>query len=1032
MGFVHLHVHSHYSFLDGADTIDRLLHRAKELGMPAMTLTDHNRLTGAVRFYDKAKALGIKPIIGAEVDLDVGYHLTLLCKDRTGYSSLCRLLTEAHLSQPGKQPRATREMLCKYPAGLIALSGCSRGEIPSLLSEGKFEKARMAACFYRELFGDEFFIELIRYPSKYGNQLVHSLAAFAAQQNIPVVATNNVHYAERQDYQIKELLNAIGQNIPVSQLGGHRTMEQYFKSQKEMAKLFQDFPQAIEMTTEIADRCNLDLGLGTLHFPSYDVPQGETSYSYLRKLAYAGTNRKYSPPAQDILNRLERELETIEHLGFSGYFLVVWDIVRWAKERGISCQARGSAADSLVVFVLDISTVDPIHYNLLFERFMHPLRREPPDIDLDIDRRRRDEVRDYVYQKYGSDNVCCVSTINTYLARGAIRDVGKALQLPQAAIEDACNGIHYLSASELMDKAKALPELKGCSIYKDSALKDFFRLCNDIDGFPKHLSVHLGGLVIGDGKLSEFTPLERSAGGDIISQYDKDDVEKLGLVKMDLLALPTITVIEDAISHIKAGHGLDINIDAIPRDDPEPFAMLRDGKTIGVFQLESPAQREMAGRLLPHYFEDIIVSISLVRPGPLKSSMDKSYLARRHGNEEVTYLHPKLKSALEETLGVILYQEQVLKVAHDLAGMSYAEADGFRRAMTHDRTAEEMEGMRGSFISSALKNGVSQDIASKVFEQLAAFAAYGFCKAHAVAYAELSYKTLWLKCHYPAEFFAALLSNQPMGYYPSRVLVADARRFGINIMPPDINKSLGCYTVENGAIIVGLSQLKGIATEEIESIVTAREQGIFTSLRDLVQRTNISRPILEKLIKVGACDMLGRRAQMLPELPGLLPSKGLVNHGAVLLLEEEQSLPPVYKEQSIDGKKQMLVERDLLSLDLSAHPLDFYDLSDGFTRIKELPSLATGQAVKITGSVIRYQTPPTRNGKRVVYVIMEDGTGVADVTLFSDVQEKCGQVLFRTGWLIIEGKIQRRGPKSLTIIAQKLYPLTAKSHTVQE
>jgi error-prone DNA polymerase len=1030
MGFVHLHVHSHYSFLDGVANIDRLLHRAKELGMPALALTDHNRLTGAVRFYDKAKRLGIKPIIGAEVDIDGGYHLTLLCKDRSGYTSLCRLLTEAHLSQPGKKPKATREMLGKYPAGLIALSGCSRGEIPSLLSEGKFEKARMAACFYRELFGGGFFIELIRYPCKYGDQLVHSLAAFSAQQDIPLVATNNVHYAERHDYRIKELLNAIDQNIPVSRLGVHRTMEQYFKSQREMAKLFQDFPQAIEMTAEIADRCNLDLGLGKLHFPRYDVPHGETSYSYLRKLAYAGTYRKYIPPAQDILNRLEQELETIEHLGFSGYFLVVWDIVRWARERGISCQARGSAADSLVVYVLDISTVDPIHYNLLFERFMHPLRREPPDIDLDIDRRRRDEVRDYVYHKYGSDNVCCVSTINTYLARGAIRDVGKALQLPQAAIEDACNGIHYLSASELMEKAKALPELKGCSIYKDSELKDFFHLCSTIDGFPKHLSVHLGGLVIGDGSLSEFTPLERSTGGDIISQYDKDDVERLGLVKMDLLALPTITVIEDAISHIKTGHGLDVNIDAIPRDDPEPFAMLRDGKTIGVFQLESPSQREMAGRLLPDCFEDIIVSISLVRPGPLKSSMDKSYLARRHGNEEVTYLHPKLKNALEETLGVILYQEQVLKVAYDLAGMSYAEADGFRRAMTHDRTKEEMEGMRDSFISSALKNGVSQDIASKVFEQLAAFAAYGFCKAHSVAYAELSYKTLWLKCHYPAEFFAALLSNQPMGYYPSRVLVADAKRFGIDILPPDINKSSGCYTVENGAILIGLSQLKGIATEAIESIVKSREQGAFSSLRDLVQRTNISRPILEKLIQVGACDMLGIRAQMLRELPGLLPSKGLINQGAVLLLKEEQSRPPVCTEQSIDGKKQMLVERELLSLDLSAHPLDFYDLSDGFTRIKELPSLATGQAVKIAGSVIRYQTPPTRNGKRVMYVIMEDGTGVADVTVFSDVQEKCGQVLFRTGWLIIEGKIQRRGPKSLSIIAQKLYPLTAKSHAV--
>jgi len=454
--------------------------------------------------------------------------------------------------------------------------------------------------------------------------------------------------------------------------------------------------------------------------------------------------------------------------------------------------------------------------------------------------------------------------------------------------------------------------------------------------------------------------------------------------------------------------------------------MLRDGKTIGTFQLESPAQREMAGRLLPDRFEDITISISLVRPGPLKSNMDKDYLPRRHGKEPVMYLHPKLENALSETLGIILYQEQVLKVANDLAGMSYAEADGFRRAMTHDRSDEEMGKMRDLFISRSIKNGVSKKIAEKVFEQLAAFAAYGFCKAHAVAYTILAYQTLWLKCHYPAEFFAAVLSNQPMGYYPPRVLVADAKRFGVEILPLDINNSLDRYTVEDGAIRVGLKQLRGVSEEATKSILSARAKGNFTSLRDFVLRTNVSQPILESLVRVGAFDSFSSRNELLLQIPKLVNLRNRIDRGTRPLFEDEKSGINLQKGIYCDDRKaRMMVERELLSLDLSAHPLDFFSFESGFTRVKDLPSVATGKTIKIVGSVIRYQTPPTRNGNRVVYVIMEDGTGVTDVTVFSDVQEKCGQFLFREGWLIVKGKVQRRGPKAISIIAEDLSPLSA-------
>ena len=579
-----------------------------------------------------------------------------------------------------------------------------------------------------------------------------------------------------------------------------------------------------------------------------------------------------------------------------------------------------------------------------------------------------------------------------------------------------------MSVSGLMEKAETLPELKQNTIYRSADLANFFKLCMAIDGFPKHMSVHLGGLIIGGGKLSELVPLEWSSGGDIISQYDKDDIEKLGIVKLDLLSLPTLTVIEDTLANIKGSRNKVINISRIPKNDPETFAMLRNGKTIGTFQLESPAQREMAGRLLPDHFEDIITSISLVRPGPLKSSMDKIYLPRRHGKEKVTYLHPRLRAALSETLGVILYQEQVLKVAHDLAGMSYAEADGFRRAMTHDRTCEEMEKMRDKFISSCLKHDVSKETAEKVFEQLAAFAAYGFCKAHAAAYAKLAYQTLWLKCHYPAEFFAALLSNQPMGYYPARVLIADARRAGVKILPIDINSSAADYTVEDGAIRVSLRQLKGMPEEAVQSIISARENGYFTSLSDFLRRINIGQNIIENLINAGAMDFLVSREKLRGQLDDLIKLKRRAG-STISLFEPAVKYLKAHQPRS-DVKASVLLERELLSLDLTAHPLDFVSLNSSFTRMKDLIFAVSGSTVKIVGSVIRYQTPPTRNGKRVVYIIMEDGTGIADVTVFEDVQEKCGPVLFREGWLAVTGKIQKRGPKALSIIADNLMPLS--------
>jgi error-prone DNA polymerase len=1010
--FNHLHVHSQYSFLDGASTLDSLLKKTKSLGMKALAITDHNRLTGAIRFYDRANTLGIKPIIGMEVTLEGDFHLTLLCKNSDGYSNLCRLITEANLNSPHGKPTLRKNTLAEYNQGLVCLSGCSKGEIPQLLINGRFKQASELCAYYKQIFGDDFYIELQRFPARSHDVTSELLKELAYADGISLVATNNVHYTEPEGYEIKELLNAISDIEPAYTPRAGRSAERYLKDEVEMSSLFSDVPEAIDNTQVITDKCNLKLELGKPRFPGFEIPKNETYRSYLLRVTSQGLKRLYPHTTREIKERLEYELDTIHTLGFDSYFLVVWDIVRFARSRDIRLIARGSAVDSLVVYLLGISNVDPIEYDLLFERFMHPLRREPPDIDLDIDRKRRPEVRDYIYKKYGANNVACVGTINTYMARGALRDAGKALGYPKELVSEACSGIHFLSVSKLAEKVDKRPELKDSPVYCTPGIPELIKLCIRIDGFPKHMSVHLGGLLIGDGNLSDLMPLERSSGGDIISQYDKNDVERLGIVKMDLLALPTLTVIEDTITKVKWNRGIEINIENIPRDDKAVYHMLQEGKTLGTFQLESPAQREMAGRLLPNCFEDIIVSISLVRPGPLKSNMDKSYLLRRHGQEPVRYDHPLMMKALKESLGVILYQEQVLKVAHDLAGLSYADADGFRRAMTHDRTQQEMEKMRVSFIESAEKNGVNHKTAEGVFEQLAAFAAYGFCKAHAVAYATVAYQTLWLKCHYPAEYLASLLSNLPMGYYPARVLVAEARRFGVKVLGLDINHSFNEYTVENNAIRVGLRQLKGISVSEIDQIITERKRGPFTSVDDFMRRCHINRPSLENIAKVGGFDSLTSQ----PEPDSILSGFPLTNCGKKKH-NNDDLLPGAITTD--DNLQKLKYERELLGLDLSAHPLDFINLK-GITRMSELKELSIGKEVTIVGSVIRYQTPPTRNRKRVMFIILEDGTGVADVTVFDDIQSKYGSLLFREGWLKVRGKIQKRGPKSLSIIASRL------------
>lgn len=639
-------------------------------------------------------------------------------------------------------------------------------------------------------------------------------------------------------------------------------------------------------------------------------------------------------------------------------------------------------------------------------------------------------MKEHITSKYGRNNVAAVATINTFQARSAIREAAKALNLPKSALIALQAGVRWQSVKDLAKCIDTLPELKTNRALKNPVFKDFLKLCSALDGLPRHLSVHLGGLVISPGMLADWVPQQWSSGGDVITQFDKDDIERLGLIKMDILAVPTLDVIEDTVAEVKRTRGIEVNVDSIPRDDPAVIAMHREGDTIGCFQVESPAQREMAGRLLPECFDDLILLLALIRPGPMKSRMHEKYLKVRQGQQPLTYLDKRLEPVLKETLGQLVYQEQVLRIAHELAGMSYANADGLRRAMTHGRSPEEMEKMREAFISSCLSNSVSKTIAQTAWEEVSAFAAYGFPKGHAASYAIPAYQTLWLKCHYLPEFLVSVLNNQPMGYYPSWVLVQYARWKGIEVLPPDINRSMDCYSIEDGAIRVGLSQLKGISNPALASTLSARNKdGQFRSLEDFLLRTNVPKPTIEDLIKVGAFDSIcDSRSQLISQLDSLLTSKKRRRHGTqneMILLNEvgkenliDASFPP------IDAALWQHYELDLLGLPISGHPLDSLDgRIKGITKIKDLKGLPANHRVKLAVGVIRYQTPPIWDGTRVVYICAADDTGIVDITLFPDAQERSGEALFKAGWLLVEGIVQRRGLHALSVIAYRVAAL---------
>ncbi|MDQ7794717.1 MAG: DNA polymerase III subunit alpha [bacterium] len=1004
-----MHLHSPFSFLDGASRLEELVAGAARYGQPALALTDHDNVSGAVLFHRLATAAGLKPIQGAEISLEGGYHLTLLARNPRGYANLCALLTRAHLGSERRRPALKLETVPgELFTDIYALSGCRRGEVPHLLLRRQYAAAQTAARRYARLFGRaSFFLELSAEPLPGTRALNRTLADLAGRLGLGVVATGNVHYRDRSGFPLHDLLTCVRTLTRLDQVHPERRLNagNYLRSTAEMAAALAEHPRALATAAFLAENCRPALDLEARRHPRFSLPPGKVdSEAYLRELVYAGARRRYGRLPAAAATRLEHELGVINALGFADYFLLVEDVVRYARERGIRCAGRGSAADSAVTYCLGITEVDAFSRGLLFERFMSRERAEKPDIDLDLDARRRDEVAAYVYEKYGRERVAAVCTYHTYHARSALRDFGKAMGFPPEEIDRLARRFPWTGADEIDRAVRELPELRDSGLPLER-FRELFRACAGVAGFPRHQGTHLGGLVIGDRPLTEVTPLQLAAKGVVVCQFDRDYVEDLGLVKLDLLFLRTLGAVDEAARSI-ARRSPDFDYERIPLDDRATFRMINRGQTMGVFQLESPAQRALQSRLGARHLEDIVASLALIRPGPIKGNMVEPFIARRRGEEPVSYPHPRLEPILQKTYGVVLFQEQVIEIATAVAGFSPGEADRLRRVMTHARSAEEMESIGELFLARAAGAGVDGETARAIFSCLAGYASYGFCEAHAAAFSVTAYKTAYLVRHYPAEFYAAVLSLQPMGYYPPATICREAIGRGVPILPLDINASGPDFTVEEmggkRGIRVSLARVKGMGPEPLAAILAAREEAPFRSLDDFRRRVRIDRDLLENLVLAGAFDRIhANRRRLVWELGRPC--------GAGMFREEAAPGVDDYREE-----EKYLLELGILSFSPGGHLMDFLRAGlrrAGYLTTAEARRLPAGRAVRVAGLPVRPHRPPTRSGRTVVFLTLEDECGLLDVTIFERAYQRYGALLFggESGPLGFEGRVERRG-----------------------
>ncbi|MBX6351201.1 MAG: DNA polymerase III subunit alpha [Clostridia bacterium] len=1080
--FAHLHVRSPYAFLDGASRIRELVARAAALGQPALAVTDRDSLCGAVELLEETERRGIRPILGAEVTVEPlgraagerrvrGYPLVLLAAGEGGYRALSRLVTRAHLENERGFPLATAEMLeeaVERGGGeLFCLTGGREGEVPSRLRAGDRAGARRALERLSLIFragrrrgraravaspgpggpggargeAGPLGVELVNPCIPGGRRLMAELAELAEACGLPLVAANDVRYATRDAYITHDLLACLRAGVDVSTPHPLRPLnaEHDLKPEEEMRARFAAYPEAVAEAGRWAERLSarpaLRLGRDRELRPEFPLPEGADADGLLRREVYEGARRRYGRIGPRERERLEHELAVIAKLGFAPYFLLVWDVARWARQAGIRFAGRGSAADSAVAYCLGITNVDAIARGLLFERFLSLERAEKPDIDIDFDARRRDEVTAYVYRRYGREHVANVATFNTFRGRSALRDLGKALGLPEAEVDAFAKRVPHAVAADGLERAlDRFPELREGGVDR-AKFAILLRVAASVAGFPRHLSTHLGGVVISREPVAEVLPLQMAAKGVPIVQADRDGVEAIGLVKLDLLSLRTLAAVEEA-DRLLAGKvsPAATRFDEIPPGDGATYEMLNEGRTIGVFQLESPAQRALQTRLQADRFEDLVASVAIIRPGPIKGDMVEPYLRRRLGEEPVSYLHPDLAPILEKTYGVVLFQEQVIDIARTIAGFTPGEADRLRRTMSHARSEAEMAEIGRLFVEKAAARGVDRELAERIFRCLAGYASYGFNEAHAAAFADTAYRTAYLVRHHPAEFFAAVLSNQPMGYYPLHTVVADVRARGVEVRGPDVTRSEEGSTVEDGAIRLGLQLVAEVSAATRKRIVAERRRAPYRGLLDFLGRARPERDEARALALSGALDAFcgGRRRALLWALPEAfrraaeaVPLAIVAAGGAGSGAPDPPGLLPDLPDFS--PEERVAHEWAALGVPLTAHPMAFWRerlRRRGYLTTDEVARAPAGRLVRVAGLPVRPHRPPTKSGRIVVYVSLEDEFGLADVVVFEDVYQRDGAALFgeRLPALAVLGVVERRG-KGVQIVARRVAEL---------
>ncbi len=1057
--FVHLHTHSEYSILDSSCKIGGLIERAAECGMDAIALTDHGVMSGVIKFYRQAQKRGIKPIIGCEIYVAPGdrrdrtategkryYHLVLLAENETGYRNLLRIVSRSHTEGFYYRPRADMELLREYSGGLIALSGCESGRIPRMLQAGRPDAAERAARDLRETFGDDrFFIEIQHHGTDRDARLRGQLIDLARSLDVPLVATSDIHYLAPEDRLAHEVLLNIRANKTLND-PDHRTFEgegYHFRTGEEMEALFADVPEAIANTRRIADRCNVALEFDRVMIPPFDLPDGSSDPNeYIRTLAYEGAKSRYGEITDEIRERLEFELSVIMRMEYSTYFLIVWDFVRYAREQGISVgPGRGSAAGSLVSYCLGITSVDPLKYGLLFERFLNPDRISLPDFDIDFCVKGRDEVIRYVRRKYGGekwwDRIAQIATFDRMAARSVVRDVGRVLGVPYGVTDRVAKMIPFgwalRAATEKVAELRALRE-------QDEEIRRVIDIGLRLEGLTRNASTHAAGVVIAPDALANHVPLLRLGEGEFVTQFDMGDVEAVGLLKIDFLGLRNLTLIDETRETLAEYAGVDLCVESIPLDDAATYALISEGRTSGIFQLESSGMTSLIRRVQPDKFEDLIALLALYRPGPLESGMTDDYVDRRRGLKPVTYAHPSLREVLEETYGLPIYQDQLMLMVQKLAGFTLAEADILRKAMGK-KIKHLMASLREKYIDGCVANGLSRDLATRTFEDMEKFSRYGFGKAHTTSYAFVSYWTAYLKANHPIHFMASLLTSVQGDLDKVAEYVAECREMGIEILPPDINESRRGFTpLEDRRIRFGLAVVKHVGSNAVQAILSARsEGGPFRSFFDLCQRIQedgLDRESLEALVKAGAFDRLGAtRLGLLRHITDGLELMQIARRERVtgqtsFFGDLPDAAPePVVTTEEFEEKDLLAFEKELLGLYLTAHPLDDHreDLKLYCVPLHSLADLEAGRSAIVGGRVKKIRRIDTKRGDQMAFVTLEDGVGEVEATAFPRVLESAGDLIEEDRLI---GMTLSAGTRNgeLNLVIEEVFPLSEVSN----